>query len=624
MIKPTIENIQQAIQARQFPTITLWNRLEGRPRTEDFDRTLKAEIRDPLWLLARQWQMGEFQGDDAGSPVFAKIHFTTATLDGYQPGNAAQPAQPFTDAIPLEAQVEQRPIPFRRGGQPISLDLRLLMGRHWLKLIAPLGDYKTDFVTQYSIAKPDPTQKEQAELCAHKDTWQQVTAVAGRAMDGYQLYEYLKDPAHHAYDMTTIPPGQHDEVDTLAARFQAWFDRLFLQPQEAAPNAWQPSYLEYQFSLSASSPTDSQEDAVFVADEYYHGRLDWYNLDVDPQRKTLDTATSPAPPESLPAPTQSFLPTPLIFEGMPHTRWWTFEDNRVNFGNVNPGTKDLAQLMLIEFGLIYANDWFMFPLTLPVGTLTHIKGLAVTNVFGERIWIDAAGKGQDEDWQRWNMYTMAVAGAEDVAADTRLMLLPTVPKIQEGTAAEEVMFIRDEMANMVWGIETRLSLADGRSLPGFESAADFRKYYTRLINESPAPDPSDPAAPVRYRVMSNNVPENWIPFIPVHIPNNNREIQLQRAALPRIIPRDPNLPEKIRPRTALLRTGLDAGLPYFVHEEEVPRAGIVVRQSFQRTRWYSGRVVTWFGVRKQSGRGEGNSNLRFDQLSPVKRSPANG
>ena len=41
-------------------------------------------------------------------------------------------------------------------------------------------------------------------------------------------------------------------------------------------------------------------------------------------------------------------------------------------------------------------------------------------------------------------------------------------------------------------------------------------------------------APVRYQVM-NSVPENWIPFIPVHVPNNNREIQLQRVAMPRVL-----------------------------------------------------------------------------------------
>ena len=41
-------------------------------------------------------------------------------------------------------------------------------------------------------------------------------------------------------------------------------------------------------------------------------------------------------------------------------------------------------------------------------------------------------------------------------------------------------------------------------------------------------------AKVRYEVM-NTLPENWIPFIPVHVPADNREIQLQRASLPRRI-----------------------------------------------------------------------------------------
>lgn len=71
-----VENIQAAAALRQkfFPTSLMWNRLEGRPRTYNFDRAMRAEVRDALWMLTKQWQMGEFQGDDAGSPVFAKIH----------------------------------------------------------------------------------------------------------------------------------------------------------------------------------------------------------------------------------------------------------------------------------------------------------------------------------------------------------------------------------------------------------------------------------------------------------------------------------------------------------------------------------------------------------------------
>ncbi|HXU63001.1 MAG TPA: hypothetical protein VN962_14935, partial [Polyangia bacterium] len=102
----------------------------------------------------------------------------------------------------------------------------------------------------------------------------------------------------------------------------------------------------------------------------------------------------------------------------------------------------------------------------------------------------------------------------------------------------------------------------------------------------------------------------------VHVPNDVRATQLQRAAMPRLMEGDPNPPEKIRPRTTLLREGLDRTprAPYFLHDEEVPRAGAQVSLSYQRTRWTDGRVVVWLGARKQVGRGEGSSGLAFDRL----------
>ena len=36
--------------------------------------------------------------------------------------------------------------------------------------------------------------------------------------------------------------------------------------------------------------------------------------------------------------------------------------------------------------------------------------MAVTNVFGERIWVDAAGRGDDEDWQRWGLFLSSIKG----------------------------------------------------------------------------------------------------------------------------------------------------------------------------------------------------------------------
>ena len=56
---------------------------------------LQARIHDPLWMLARQWQFGEFEGEDVGSPASAQVVVESASLSRYQPGpqsgaNAAQ------------------------------------------------------------------------------------------------------------------------------------------------------------------------------------------------------------------------------------------------------------------------------------------------------------------------------------------------------------------------------------------------------------------------------------------------------------------------------------------------------------------------------------------------------
>lgn len=104
--------------------------------------------------------------------------------------------------------------------------------------------------------------------------------------------------------------------------------------------------------------------------------------------------------------------------------------------------------------------------------------------------------------------------------------------------------------------------------------------------------PHWPPAKMRYR-LTTSVPEQWIPMVPVHRPGDVREIQLQRAAMPRLLADDDPNQTVVRPRTWLMRQGLDDLLPdrsYYLHEEEVPRAGVRVTRAFQRTRWRDGRA----------------------------------
>lgn len=603
-----IAHLQAAIEERLQPTVTMWNRVEGRPRTQSFDRALRAEVRDALWMLTKQWQMGEFRGSDAGSPVFAKLQVDTTRLTKYRPGAGA--TERFDEEVPLEAKVERRHLPLQIRRRLASLDLRLAMGREWLALIEGIGAHRQAFVDAYRIEAPDPSSGADAEIVANPQAWELFAAVAGREMDGGSLYEHLvESPANHAYDgVEGIASSEQPAFDEAAEKFLAWFERLILQPPQAGDDAWAPSRLEYEFA--ASAPEAEEGEKVYVADDYGQGRLDWYSLDVDPKAEPLDSvpgaAVAPGPVKRV------TIPAPVSFSGMPNTRWWAFEERKTNYGDVNAGTTDLAKLLFLEFALVFGNDWFVIPYTLPAGSIADVRGVAVTNVFGERFWVEPAGAGADDDWQRWSMFTVNVEG-EEGAADTSLLLLPTTSKVEQGPPTEDVTLVRDEVANMVWGIETTVPLPSGASAPGIEAARQLRELYEARAAAAEGTSPK-PTAPIRYQLMST-VPENWIPFIPVHVDGSNREIQLQRAAMPRIIEGDPK-PAKIEPRTALLREGLEEtpAEHYFLHEEEVSRAGTRIFHAYQRTRWTDGRVVVWLGARRQTGRGEGSSGLKFDGL----------
>ncbi len=609
----SVGDIRVALSQRLFPAITTWNRLEARPRSQTFDRALQAEIRDALWMLTKQWQMGEFRGSDAGSPVFAKVLLATTRLTKYRP--ATGPAQLFDSSTPLEAKVERRPVPMKRQGRVISLDLRLVMARQWFALIADVADYRVAFRKVYPIAVPGPTQSQNVDVCSHPESWDTFQALAGRSMDGGALLEYLlADPSHHPWDgVVGINPGDHPALTDRAQRFLSWAARFLAQPSSTGDDAWVPDHLDYQFA--ASAPLADGSEKVYVADDYSSGRLDWYSLDLDEGIATLG-AVAGSETTGLPADTPfTTIPIPVSFSGMPNTRWWAFEDHATNFGDIDASTTDLAKLLFIEFALVYSNDWFVIPCTMPSGALAQIQGLAVTNVFGDRLWIEAADQGTDSAWGRWSIFTINVrnAPAGSTAADTTLLLLPTFASAQAGPTQEEVFLVRDEVANMAWGVESTVPLASGISRPGSEVAKQTFNYLQGLIPGGATPPPM--AAAVRYDAM-NSVPENWIPLIPVHVPNNNREIQLQRAAMPRILAGDTNPPQKVQPLTALLRQGLDLNpaQTYFLHEEEVPRAGARVTQYFSRSRWTQGQVFTWLRVQKQTGRGEASSGLAFDLL----------
>jgi hypothetical protein len=588
------------------PAIVTWNRLEPRPRTENFQRSLRAEVRDPLWMLCRQWQVGEFAGHDGGTAVKTQLEMETVRLNRY--AARGRPAVPYDESVALETIVEREPV-------PLDLATRALAGRHFVKLVARQtpSDLRPEYLEEYGFI--EPTERlEVARLRSDQPAAQLLRALAGRVIDGGRLLAAIASGHHDSFvAASSMTPSEQVAARAAADELVAWFRRVFNAPDAPEEDAWAPSYLEYQMAVAADSAIAGHQ-TVLDAEEYHYGHLDWYSFDIreaGPEEglTDLEPGSTPHQPPVLDPPL-AFVPTPVEFAGMPNLRWWQLEDQQTDFGSLNAGTTDVALLMLAEFGLVYGNDWSVVPYDLAVGSLARITGLIVTDSFGERTLVRAAGRTAGDDWQRWGLYHLSPG---DGPPDDRLFLAPALARSDSGAVIEEVVLARDEVANMVWGIESVIPGVRGDGTNGFEAATALTAFLARSESAGGGPE-VETDAEIRY-VLGTTVPENWIPFIAVNEPGSNRQIRLQRAAMPRLVTGE--LTDVVEPRGAVLRHGLDAGEPYFVHEEEVPRGGAVVTRAFQRARWRHGRVVTWLGRRKTTGRGPGASGLRFDRIEPV-------
>lgn len=594
------------LTGRFQPAVLNWNRLEGRPRAEDFDRSLRAEIRDPLWMLCRQWQFGEFQGEDAGSATAAKVQVRSARLSGFAAAAQTQ-AVPYDDRLPLETRVEREAV-------PLDLMTRARLGRHWLKLLRPVGDFNARYLPRFGFLEP-AGDHEIAQLHSDRRAWQTFEALKGRSLDGGRLLAAMRfDPDEHAAWLTGAVQNAatRDKILKAAEAFQSWFERAYSQPEAAEPSAWADSYLEYQFTCTAPSHPPGSPTTILAAEEYHHGSLDWYSFDLDSERDVQDVTGEGTPPRPELEEARTYLPTPVEFPGMPNVRWWEFEDRKTDFGSIQPSTSDLATLILAEFGLVFGSDWSLIPYRLRVGTLSEPVGIVVTDVFGVRTLVRATEHATGSAGSQWEMFVLKNRRGEN--NDRRLLLPPALGNLQESAPLEKLILTRDEMANMVWGIEQVIPSLAGGGVDGYETATALERYFLEQ-NPPPPVERIDTGAAIQYR-LGTQVSENWIPLIPVHIPGSNREIRLQRAAMPRLSVRPP---VPVEPRGALLRPGLDETpkQPLFIHEEEVLRAGVMVTRTFQRARWWDGRIYTWLGRRKQTGRGQGSSGLEFDEIVPL-------
>jgi hypothetical protein len=257
----------------------------------------------------------------------------------------------------------------------------------------------------------------------------------------------------------------------------------------------------------------------------------------------------------------------------------------------------------MDFMLVHGNDWFLVPFDQPTGTLCRIDTLVVRDVFGGTTLIERADAAPAAPGERWTMFSTTIDGQTTQPADFFVLPPSATTAAQTGTPIEEIRFLRDELANLVWAIEH--STEDGLGQPwlGHERATTAEQ----VTAAPPAAGRNGTGRPpLRYRIQTS-VPENWIPFLPVAIDPQRGDIALERGAMidtPSGTPAEP-FGRVLRP-TSL---GTSA---YRIREEEVSRSGTRVQRVVFRSRWIDGSTHLWIARRRSAGAGEGSSGLRFD------------
>jgi len=580
-------------------SITSWMRLEPRSRNAEMNTSLQARIYDPLWLLARQWQLGEFQGEDNGSPVMARWRAEAARLTRYHSGAIAPNTRvdaPSYDGsrMPLETLVERETIrpATNQTAKPEKLRLAAEAGQQFLRMLnqQPLSrDYRDAFIRQYPF--PALTTEQRATL--DSDSLSFFDLMASRVPDGRRLYGAFRSTSTGGIviaPVLQIAPTDLAEVEKTAQLWLQWFETLFSEPEAVNPS-WLPERMEYAFSVGTRL---SDGERVLTAQEYFEGHLDWYAFDANAE-VTLGAATDNAFAEI----TCTAIPAPVSFRGMPAARFWEFEDAQVDFGAVDAGPTDLGRMLLVEFALAYGNDWFVIPIELEVGSLYRTRSLVITDTFGIRTLIKPNSE-SGLPHSLWRMFQLSYLRGSGftVPASNLFFLPPSLLKSLESRPIEEVLFLRDEMANLAWAVERLVESPADRSLNRFEAYLEQKR---RREQESP-PQPTTTPETLRYR-LATEIPDYWVPLLPVR---TKQGLRLKRGA----VLKTDGSPEPVHALGRILESGHELSL----FEEEVPREGVRVTRSYQFTRWIDGSSHSWVGRRKGVGRGEGSSGLQFDAL----------
>jgi hypothetical protein len=200
---------------------------------------LRAPVADPLWLLGRQWELGEHRGEDASSPVELRCETSSVpliSLDRHS-GRRGAPMAPIDPAnVPVEALIEADPESWWTMGRRIRL-----------------GEQAAKRLTEIGVVGE---QRRTLEFGALSPPYEEHSG----AVDGRAVY--------------------------LAGYFAG--DALWEGIPTTPPNHWRPDQLDYAADFGAGA-------GRVRIDSHDGGEVDWWSCDA-----TASPASAPLERSVLP------------------------------------------------------------------------------------------------------------------------------------------------------------------------------------------------------------------------------------------------------------------------------------------------------------------------------------
>lgn len=557
-------------------------RLEPQSVSGDPRFGAEAAVADPLWMIARQWQLGELLGEDAGSPVSVEVTSRVLPVTAWAPagrvdGTAERVDNPTWRPWPQGAVLDELVEDVPRTGYERGVRWRSETGAQLVDLLREGGHAAV--VVQLLKDHPLTLPNDPGDPDGHLDpTAERLhTVLAGRVPDGGTIRDALEAGEPGWVSGAANPAA----VRAIAAQWLAW-----VQGAPGSGGAWTTTRLEHRFRLRFGHGA-AADCAVLEATSFGAGSARWHHFDWL-ENQTVELDGDNALPHPKPR-TDVMLATPLRYPGMPADRYWQLEDGSVDVAAIEAQPHDLARLCLAEFALASGDDWLVIPVDGQVGALNQILRVRVTTTFGETL--DIAENAEDRRAHGFRMFEVTSAAEHSLPG---VVLPPIAHTPLQGAAVEEVAFLRDEMANMAWAVE--------RVVPGRSGDPRLR------ANE---PDPQMPEPPedlvpgdLLYELMVP-VPDRWIPLVPIS--TGYGEVAFRKGAMLR------------HDAPVLAESLLLEPTPLTFPAEEIPREGIIVRAVPLLARRRDGTYARWVGHRVHVGRGEGSSGLAFDAARDVRR-----